>query len=233
MDQFLYSAYTIAFIILSVFTARVWMQSRSVGTLMLLLVMLAMIYEDGVLALGVVIGHGPALEALSWLRFIGYAAFPPLLVITGVELARRSGVAWADRRPVRIGSWIVAAALIAFALFVEVIGRELEPRVLNDVVRYMWVSKTVPPLGVIFMNIILIVLGIAIWRKTRYAGLLLSAGFLFIGDGLAAGRYVLGSGIELAFMAALLAIEIWALHREQEPTAATSGRRFAPSAAGD
>ncbi|MCS7072666.1 MAG: hypothetical protein NZM00_14260, partial [Anaerolinea sp.] len=70
MDQLLYSLYTIAFIVLSAMTARVWLASRSTGTLMLLIVMLAMIYENGVLALGVVIGHGPLLEALSWLRFI-------------------------------------------------------------------------------------------------------------------------------------------------------------------
>ncbi|MGQ9910556.1 MAG: hypothetical protein ACUVS2_17145 [Candidatus Flexifilum sp.] len=233
MDQLLYSLYTIAFIVLSAMTARVWLASRSVGTLMLLFVMLAMIYENGVLALGVVIGHGPLLEALSWLRFIGYAAFPPLLVITGLDAARRSGVAWADRRAVRLAAWVVTAALIAFALFVEVIGRELEPRVLNGVVRYMWVSKGVPPLGVILMNLILIGFGFAIWRQTRYAGLLLGAGFLLIGDGIAAGRYVLGSGIELIFMAALLAVEVWVVQHRQQAQPVSAARQFAPGAAGD
>lgn len=211
MDQLLYTLYTLLFVVMTGVSLRLYLRSRSVGTLMVVLVMLAMVYENGILALGVVIGHGPLLEALSWGRFIGYAVFPPLLVIAGVELANRAGVGWAGRRFVRYGAWIVAVALAAFALFVEVIGRELEPRVLNDVVRYMWVSKGVPPLAVIIMNILLIVCGVAVWRKTHNAILLLVALFLFAGDGLAAGKYVIGSGVELIFMAALLAAESWVL----------------------
>jgi hypothetical protein len=230
MDQFLYSLYTVLFVVLAAWTALLWRRSRSVGTLMALLVMLAMIYENGVLVLGVVIGHGPLLETLSWGRFIGYAVFPPLLVIGAVELARRVGVAWADRRAVRIGAWVAAFALAAFALFVEVLGRELEPRVLNDVVRSMWVSKGVPPLGVILMNMLLIVCGVAIWRKTRNAILMVGALFLLVGDGLAAGRYVFGSGIELAFMAFVAAAEAWALGLRSRPA---SEPQIARHAVGD
>ncbi|MBK8021289.1 MAG: hypothetical protein IPK19_07590 [Chloroflexi bacterium] len=74
MDQFLYSAYTVILIVLTALTARFWLRTRSVGTLMMLLVNAALIYENGVLALGVVIGHGPC-----WSHSRGCAslAMPP------------------------------------------------------------------------------------------------------------------------------------------------------------
>ncbi|MBK8020763.1 MAG: hypothetical protein IPK19_04870 [Chloroflexi bacterium] len=212
MDQFLYSAYTVILIVLTALTARIWLRTRSVGTLMMLLVNAALIYENGVLALGVVIGHGPLLESLSWLRFIGYAAFPPLLVISGLDMARRSGVTWAGDRRVRIGGWVVAAALIVLGLAVEVFGRALEPRVMNGVVRYMWMTKGIPPMAVILMTLMLIGIGLALWRQTRFAGLFVGSLLLLVGNGLAAGKYVLGSGIEMAFMTVLLYCEVWVLH---------------------
>ncbi len=235
LDQLLYSVYSIAFIVLAGWSLRLWLRSHSVGTLMVFVVMLAMIYENGILALGVFIGHGSLLEALSWARFVGYAVFPPLLVISGVELAFRAGVDWAQRKEVRRGAWLLALALAAFALFVEVIGRELEPRVLNGVVRYMWVSKGVPPLAVILMNVVLVGCGFFIWRRTHNAILLAGAALLFVGDGLAAGKYVLGSGIELTFMVFLLAAEIWILHYVPQPRAAAEppARPFAQGASGD
>ena len=234
MDQLLYTLYTVIFVALSVWAARLWWQSRQIGTLVVLIVMLAMIYENAVLALGVVIGHGSLLEALSWGRFVGYAVIPPLLVVSSAELARRAGVAWAGRREVRIGAWVVALTLAAFALFVEVIGRQIEPRIYNDVVRYMWVSKGVPPLGVILMNLIVIGLGFAIWRKSRYAGLLLAGIFLFFGDGMAAGQYVIGSGIEMAFMVVVVSAEAWALgHFDRRAAPAVLQSRAQTHAVGD
>ncbi len=234
MDQLLYSLYTVVFIALAVWSVILFRRSRRIGTLMIVLVMLAMVYENGILALGALIGHGALLEALSWGRFIGYAVFPPLLVIAGVELARHVGVTWAARPAARYGVWVVAFALGAFALFVEVLGRELEPSVLNDVVRYMWVSKGVPPLAVIIMNVLLIVCGFAIWRRTHNAILLLGALFLLAGDGLAAGRYVLGSGIELVFMAVVAAAEAWALgYRAQTAAPAEQPRLRERHAVGD
>lgn len=233
MDQLLYSLYTVLFIVMTGISLRLYLRSRSGGTLMVTLVSLAMVYENGILALGVVIGHGALLETLSWGRFVGYAVFPPLLVIAGVELARRAGVAWAARPLVRYGAWVAAFLLGAFALFVEVIGRELEPRVLNDVVRYMWVSKGVPPLTVIVMNVLLIVCGVAVWRKTHNAILLLGALFLLAGDGLAAGKYVIGSGVEVIFMAALLAAETWVLGYREATSRADAPRLREHLAVGD
>lgn len=211
MDQLLYTAYALIFVALSIWAWQLYLHSRNVGTLMTLVVSAAMVYENGILALGVLIGHSPLLEALSWLRFIGYAVIPPLLVISGLEMASRVGVGWAQRPVVKRGAWLLALALAASALFVEVIGRQLEPRILNDVVRYMWVNKGVPPLAVILMNAALIGFGFAMWRKAHYPLLLLGSVLLFVGDGLAAGKYVIGSGVELAFMVFIIVSEAWVL----------------------
>jgi len=224
MDQVLYSLYTVIFIVLTGWSFRVWRQSKSIGTLMVVLVNAAMIYENGILAVGVLIGHGSLLEALSWGRFIGYAVFPAFLVISALDLAKRSGAQFAARRNVWIGAWVFVFALIAFALLVEVIGRQLEPRELNGVIRYMWANKGVPPLGVILMNISLIGFGVVVWRKAHSPILLLGAIFLLVGDGIAAGRYVLGSGIEMIFMIALLAAEIWMLRHIAADQSATQAR---------
>lgn len=234
MDQSLYTLYTFVFVGLTAWAWRLWLRSRDVGTFTLFLVSAAMIYENGILAAGVFIGHGTLLETLSWLRFIGYAVVPPLLVITGLSMAQRVGVTWASRREVQIGAWAITFTLAAFALFVEVYGRALEPRILNGVVRYMWVAKGIPPVAVILMNLVLIVLGAAIWRKTHNAALFLTAALLFMGDGAAAGKYVIGSGIEMIFMALLIMIEAWTLHyRPTEQVDLRKAARYMPTAAGD
>lgn len=233
MDQFLYTVYTLAFIGLTAWAGKLWLRTRDAGTLTLFIVSGAMIYENGILAAGVVIGHGAALEALSWLRFVGYAVVPPLLVITGLGMAQRTGVAWANRRDVQIAAWLVTLALAAFALFVEVYGRALEPRVLNGVVRYMWVSKSIPPLAVILMNVILIGFGAAIWRRTHNAALFLTAVLLFMGDGAAAGRYVVGSGIEIVFMTLLIIIQAWTLHYQPSAPVRAGDARLAYNTSGD
>jgi len=211
MDQILYILYTVAFVALSVWAGRLMVQSRHLGTLLVLIVMLAMVYENAVLALGVVIGHGDALFTLTWGRFIGYAVFPPLLIVSTLALAERVGVPWAGQRRTKLAAWAWALGLIAFALLVEVLGRELVPRELNGVVRYMWATKGIPPLAVIFMNLTLIGLSVAIGRRSGYWALLLGCILLFVGNGAAAGLYVLGSSVELLFMGFIVASEAWVL----------------------
>lgn len=209
MDQFLYNLYTLMFIGLSIWSVQLWWRTRSIGTLMTAALMIALLYENIVLALGTAIGHGPVLEVLSYGRFIGYAVFPPLLIISAVEMARRVGVRWAMRPAARVVGWVAALALITLALGVEVIGRELGPVVLNDVVRYMWVVKGVPPIAVILMTFVMIGISVAIWRKVGYPWLLIGSIFLLVGAGATAGKYVLGAGVELIFMMFVAYSELW------------------------
>ncbi|MBK8021290.1 MAG: hypothetical protein IPK19_07595 [Chloroflexi bacterium] len=151
-----------------------------------------------------------------------------------MDMARRSGVTWAGDRRVRIGAWVVAAALIVLGLAVEVFGRALEPRVLNGVVRYMWMTKGIPPMAVILMTLMLIGIGLALWRQTRFAGLFVGSLLLLVGNGLAAGKYVLGSGNEMAFMTVLLYCEVWVLHHQPAAEQIPLEQRFAQgTAAGD
>lgn len=211
IDSLLYTVYILVFIVLSAWTGLLTMRSRTIGTAVLSFVNLTMIFENAVLALGGAIGHSDALLALSWGRFIGMATVPPLLIVCAVEIARRTGIGWANRPTVRYGAWAVAVGLSGLGVLMQLRGLDLVPRVLNGVVRYMSATKMAPPIPIIIMSVIVVGVGLHVWRRTGNAALFLGAAIVFVGDALTAGQYALGSGVETLFMVLFVVAESWSL----------------------
>jgi len=215
MDMLLYALYTLAFAWVTGHAMRIAVRSKNIGSWLLVVVSAAMIFENSVLALGEAFGFGTTLETLSWMRFLGLALFPPLLIITGFEMVHRCGLPWARLTWVRISVGLLTAALMIIGL-IQLGTIQLVPKTVNDVVRYVASPKLPPPIPVIVMSLIIIGFGFAIYRRTGAYLLLVGGIFLLLGDALAAGVYSLGSAVETVFMVVMLVTEMWVVRHTSE-----------------
>ncbi|GAB3477086.1 hypothetical protein [Nocardiopsis coralliicola] len=136
-----------------------------------------LVYDNGIVALGAAIGEGALLEGLNYPRFVVHALFTPLLVITAVGLARRSGAPWAQGRGVHAAFCAVAAALVAYGIGFEVAGLELVPQTEGDALRYSG-AEAAPPVPAAAAILIVIGVGLALVRRGGLA-LLLGAAAMF------------------------------------------------------
>src|SRR5690625_1809936 len=75
---------------LAVPLARLLGAGFSAGLLGALIVTLGLVYDNGILAAGSLIGEGPLLENLNWARYVIHAFGTPLLFIYALHAARSS-----------------------------------------------------------------------------------------------------------------------------------------------
>ncbi len=211
MDGWLYGAYTLAHAGLLVTLLRLFWRAPTFGAAALLLIGFGLLYDNAILALGSAIGAGPTLEALSWPRFWMHALFTPLLCLYGLELLQRAAVPWASLLRVRLVFWLLTGGLIGLGFFVDYAPLQLAPQTVNGVVRYLATVKHGPPIPAIGADVVLIVVGIVLWRRAGWRWLALGAAAMFIGSGAAGGlqSLVLGSAFEVVLLLTLVATERW------------------------
>ena len=98
MAAFLYLLLTFVF---SWLFFRLWKlrrasQTRAAGGLILQLVLFSLVYDSLVIAVGSLVGENELLLRLNLGRYVFFAVFTPLLMITGTDFAARAGVIWAE-----------------------------------------------------------------------------------------------------------------------------------------
>jgi hypothetical protein len=229
MDLWLYVAYTLVHGVLAGLLIRRWPGRPAVGWMILLLISFGLIYDNAILSLGGLIGFGPALEALSGLRFLLHALLTPLLCLYAVELLPHAGVRRAVVLRARYAAGMLTLGLIAFGLLAEYLPLRLAPVRLNGVARYMAVDHG-PPVPAIVATLVLIGVGGMLWRRTGWPWLALGALVMFGGSAAAASwSPVTGSAMEVALLASLVATERWA--QAQPPPAAAAATT--PAGQGD
>jgi hypothetical protein len=98
---------------LLVYAARAWLADRANRALMLQTVLLLLLWFDVLtVALGGWLGDGPALQAMSRIRYTWFYLTMPLLLIGVGALARQAGFAWAKPKWVMGAICVIAAAFI-------------------------------------------------------------------------------------------------------------------------
>ncbi|WP_166388157.1 hypothetical protein [Catellatospora methionotrophica] len=175
-------------------------------------------YDSGAVAIGRLIGFGPALEAVNAPRYWIHALFTPLLIVAGAALAARLGVAALARQPVRIAGGVLVTALIALGVGSDIVGLRLEPREYADTLRYGNAATAGPPIPAIVTMLVLVMIGILVWRSARFPWLLLGAIAMFAAAGAGAAHFWLGNVGELLLQLAVVAT----VYRAAGPTAWTS-----------
>lgn len=187
---------------------RAWGPAGRPVALTILLINNSLLWYDNFrIGAGRFIGEGGVLYALSVPAFVWHWTMLPLLVIVAGSIARLAGLPWARSRLVMGLFCLIAVGLIAMDLPYAlglVFGEagalppvELRPACIADTLRYstrvsagqLCSPEAVPfsngpgPLPAILMNLIMVVLGIALWIRRGWKWLALLPGLMFLAAG--------------------------------------------------
>jgi hypothetical protein len=204
LDPLLYLFFTIAYAVLlawGIFLAQKYGWNSSAN--LILLVIAGLIYDNGILASGTLIGEGGLLENLNAARFWLHAFLTPLLVIFAWNAVSRTGVQWAKSKWMRYGIYLVFLGLVLLELVTEVFGLELKASREYGVLSYENAAQGGgPPLMVLIVTAFLLVASIMVWVKQKWPWFF--AGTVLMGIGSAVEFPVESAAIVNAFELVLL-----------------------------
>ena len=208
MAELLYILYTIAHIILLIWGIRLWQMARKVTLFLILLPILGLIYDNGVIAIGRFVGEGDLLQLLNQGRFLLHAIITPMLIAAAVALADQVGISWAKKRIAHALSGIVTLALILFGL-TEFTRFVYAPEWFGNTLRYVDTAVSGPPIPAIVTIIVIMIIGIFIWRVRRWSWLFWGGLIMFVGSAIPPSVVgpIVGSGVEVVLLASVLATE--------------------------
>lgn len=208
MAAILHAIYTLAHFGLLVWGIHLFQQSNNIGTILLLVVLVGLIYDNLIISLGSLIGEGKLLESLNRLRFLFHTLFTPLLVVVAVELAHNAGVIWINSPIVRCIAWTIALGLIAFEFGNKFLRLKLVSATFAGTLRYKEEESNSLPLAAILTILLVAVVGISIWQTMQCPWVFLGALVMFLGSAVPTRIVgpVLGSGVEIVLALSLLAV---------------------------
>ena len=140
MSTILYPLYTLAHLVVAGWGVAVWRLTRRIGTLLIVLVGLGVVYDNLILSLGNSLGAGPLLLGLSVPRFVLHQLILPWLIVAAFEQAKVAGHKWANHTA---SGWIILALtllVMAGGILTRLIPLSLEPEVMDGVTRYVAVG---------------------------------------------------------------------------------------------
>lgn len=195
---------------------RAWIRHRRSYTLIVVAVGLGLVYDNAVLGIGRWIEHGSTLEALSLPRFWVHALVTPLLVIVGFGAARSLAGGWARSRVAHAGFCLLATALVAWGVVIDIVRLELEEQSDGGIVSYGNAAAGAP-VPAIATILVLLAFGLWVWRAAVWPWLAVAAGVMFVASGLGSISGLLTNVGELTLIAGLVATEERAGRRSTTP----------------
>lgn len=176
--------YYIAVALIQTFLAvtmfRLWRKSGSIYPIFPLIVMLGIIYDNLIIGFGAFIGEGELLKGLNAPRFVIHALFTPCLMIFAIGVARRVGVGWAQTKIAHILICILTTAMVALGVYHEIVQLALASKAEYGTLRYVNSAAQGPPIPAIATIIVVMIMAIFIWVKTKKPWYFLGTLLMFI-----------------------------------------------------
>lgn len=221
MELILYWLSAAVLLLLAIWLGRLLAATRSLAALFTLIVTLGLVYDNGIIAAGSLIGEGPLLEALNWPRYVIHAFATPLLVIVPLDQASRAGLSWAGQSAWRVLLWGLTLLLIAYGVIYELLPLSLVAEAENGVLSYAPAGGAGFPVPAIATMVVLTVIGIILWSARSWPYLALGALLAFIGFGVAPALdfTVLGQIAEVVLIGGIALTENWLAQRARPSTA--------------
>lgn len=184
IDTLLFLGYFVAYSILLILAIRLAVRHgwKSFSNL-LLLVIVGLVYDNLILALGRFIGEGDLLKTLSYPRFYMHAFFTPLLVLFSLSTLKRSGVQWAFKK---WSSWIfyfITLCLILYEILIEMRDLTLTPNWQYGALSYSNAEAGGGvPIMVLIVSIVLIISSIFVWRRQGWMWFFVGSVIMLLGN---------------------------------------------------
>jgi len=174
----LFSLYSLAHAAVAVFALRILLRYAAPGALIIAVLSIGLVYDNGMIALGSRIGIGDTLELLSWPRFILHALVTPLMLVAIAQISVAGGIRWLATRAARTGVWLLTGAMIGFGIY-ELMLLELQPACFGGITRYTSSASSTqfcfdgqqslprgsPPIPSIVSVFLIMGFGVALWRR--------------------------------------------------------------------
>ncbi|RKQ33266.1 hypothetical protein [Oceanobacillus halophilus] len=186
MDSILFSILTLLYLgllILGMFLAK---QSDWFFTwLTLLFVILGLMYDNLVLALGKYIGKGELLENLNMGRYWLHAFLTPLLVIFSIRSLHLTDWKWPKRKGAMYAAVLLTTVLVIVEIVTVVFGLKLEAIWQHGVLSYENDGQIVRvPIMVLVVTLVLTITSIILWWKLKWKTMFIGVAVMGIGNGI-------------------------------------------------
>ena len=203
MLSFIFLCFAVIHLALWVWGWQAWSRAGRPTALFLVLFSSTLLWWDNFrIGIGRFIGEGELLKAMTVPAFAWHWSLLPLLIIAAGSIARQAGLGWARQRWVMGGFCVFAVALSALDI-PKIFSLELYPACVADTFRYSgsvseWhlcspddavVKGEGAALVAILSNIVVLIVGVAIWIRHRWPWMALGAGAMFIAAGAFGGSY--------------------------------------------
>lgn len=148
----------------------------------LLLVIIGLVYDNLIIALGKYIGEGNTLIYLSYMRYWLHALFTPTLILFAWDIySRTRPITNKNKTRWKVGTYLITIGFICYELFTLIKGLKLEPVWKNGVLTYEDTGQSVS-LMVVFITLILGLVGLHLIIKYRFFWLLFATLTMIIGS---------------------------------------------------
>ncbi|MFE8695912.1 hypothetical protein ACFYKT_05970 [Cytobacillus sp. FJAT-53684] len=209
MDLFIYTFITIAYVGILLWGINLaknntWFSISNV----LILVIIALIYDNAIVAMGGLIGEGRVLKGLNYARYWLHALCTPLLVLYAWKIVENTGIKWISKEWVRIGTSILVIILIFIEVATVITKLELVAKWKYGVLAYENVDEaSAAPIMVIVVTLVLLIASIFIWWKLKWRWFFIGTIIMIIGSivPLPIKSEALTNGLELILIITLMA----------------------------
>ena len=184
MDAFLYPVLTIGYLALFIWSFRSFRESFFWGTSWVLFIILALVYDNVVLSLGIWAGRSDLFEMLSIVRYLLHVLLIPTLVYVSHDILRRIRIEWSEYFVIHALYHFYTFFLTVLGIFTNFLWVEIVPKEIGGVIQYLPQQVQFPVVSVLVL-IPLIISGYLVWKKLRWPVLIFGIILTFAGGVLA------------------------------------------------
>ena len=202
MAAILYPLFTLANLVILPWLVVLCLQTHCLEMTLLMLIMVAITYDNAVISLGKLMGQGKVLLWLSQPRFFLHVTLTPLTILAALCQGQRAGMSWTYSPWAWVSIWMISLGLVFLDLITYYRDFNPVPIFFQGTLRYSNASAMVPPIPAIVTVVVIGVIGALMWVQVSWPWLFLSALVTFVGSAVPP-RFVgplLSSGTEIVLM---------------------------------
>ena len=176
-----YAFFALAQVALAIWAFALYARRPSLGAFTVALPIALLVWDNGVVAIGALLGDGEVLRWLSYPRFVGHALLTPIWIITAFEYARRLGIARLQGRASQLAEWGIYGLMVAYGAVRSLVLLDMQPVRQGELLYYTNKGGFPgPPLPAIVMVLVLGWAGYLVFRETRWPWMLAGAVVMFV-----------------------------------------------------